>query len=68
MKFFFSDPIATVDVMEVMSILRTNVSGCSPFCGGRNMSSEANPGGTWYPVEWGCLARIEILNHFRFCF
>jgi hypothetical protein len=46
----------TVDVMEVMSVLRTNVSGCSPFYGGRNMSGEANPGGTWCPVEWGCLA------------
>ena len=39
----------TVDVMEVMSVLKTNVSGCSPFYGGRNMSGEANPGGTWCP-------------------
>ena len=46
MKLFFSDIQATVDVMEVMSVLRTNVSGCSPLYGGRNMSGEANPGGT----------------------
>jgi hypothetical protein len=46
MKLFFSDIQATVDMMEVMSVLRTNVSGCSPFYGGRNMSGEANPGGT----------------------
>jgi hypothetical protein len=57
MKLFFIDIQATVDVMEVMSVLRTYVSGCSPFYGGRNMIDEANPGGTWCPVEWGCLSR-----------
>jgi hypothetical protein len=55
-----------------MSVLRTNVSGCSPFYGGRNMSGEANPGGTWCLIEWGWLSRCMYwninLNGFRPCF
>jgi hypothetical protein len=29
----------------------------------RNMSGEANPGGTRCPVEWGCLARCHVLKY-----
>ena len=59
-----------VDVMEVMFVLRTTVSGCSPFYGGRNMSGEASAaaqvtrGALLHGAAWHD-ACIEILNLFK---